>query len=88
MLSESFQLVSQRRFDEVQNNPIITNEGIEINVPKSSVKRFEAMETAEFGDEVWRADPNKSMYLFAPSAYPIEDNKAYCRDFCLFFPLD
>ena len=73
--------------EETEDNyKIITNDGIEINVPKSSVKNFNAIATAEFGDEVWRADPNKSMYLFAPSAFPIENNKSYCRDFCLFFP--
>ena len=72
---------------ETKNNyKIKTKEGIEINVPKSSVKSFNAIATVEFGDEVWRADPNKSMYLFAPSAFPIEHNKSYCRDFCLFFP--
>ena len=26
------------------------------------------------------------MYMFAPSAFPIGDQKSYCRDFCLFFP--
>ena len=73
--------------EETEDNyKIKTNDGIEINVPKSSVKSFNAIATAEFGDEVWRADPNKSMYLFAPSAFPIENNKSYCRDFCLFFP--
>ena len=73
--------------EETEDNyKIITNDGIEINVPKSSVKSFNAIATAEFGDEVWRADPNKSMYLFAPSAFPIENNKSYCRDVCLFFP--
>ena len=73
--------------EETEDNyKIITNDGIEINVPKSLVKKFEAIETTEVGGEVWRADPNKSMYLFAPSAFPIENNQAYCRDFCLFFP--
>jgi hypothetical protein len=73
--------------EETEDNyKIITNDGIEINVPKSLVKKFEAIETTEVGGEVWRADPNKSMYLFAPSAFPIENNKSYCRDFCLFFP--
>ncbi|MDP6499619.1 MAG: hypothetical protein QF743_02805 [Candidatus Marinimicrobia bacterium] len=73
--------------EETEDNyKIKTNDGIEINVPKSSVKSFNAIATAKIGDEVWRADPNKSMYLFAPSAFPIENNKSYCRDYCLFFP--
>jgi len=66
------------------NYKIKTNDGIEINVPKSFVKTFGAIKTTEVGGEVWRADPNKSMYLFAPSAFPIENHKAYYRDFCLF----
>ena len=65
---------------------IVSKDGIEIVVPKSSVKKIEYMIITEVDGEVWRPDPNKSMYLFAPSAYPIEKNKAYCRDFCLFFP--
>ena len=68
------------------NYKIKTNDGIEINVPKSFVKTFGAIKTTEVGGEVWRADPNKSMYLFAPSAFPIENHKAYYRDFCLFPP--
>mgnify|MGYP001456097665 CR=1 FL=1 len=35
---------------------------------------------------IFRADPNKSLYIFAPSAFPIENKKSYCRDFCVFFP--
>ena len=63
-----------------------TQDGIQINVPLSSVKNISKIETAEVEGQVWRADPNKSMYLFAPSAFPIEKQKAYCRDFCLVFP--
>ena len=63
-----------------------TQDGIIISVPFESVKRLSKIETAEVDGQVWRADPNKSMYLFAPSAFPIENHKAYCRDFCLFFP--
>ena len=63
-----------------------TQDGIVISVPLASIKRVSKIETAEVDGQVWRADPNKSMYLFAPSAFPIEKHKAYCRDFCLFFP--
>ena len=63
-----------------------TNSGIEIRIPKIRVKEKMNMVITEVGGEVYRPDPNKSMYLFAPSAYPIEHNKSYCRDFCLFFP--
>jgi len=63
-----------------------TQDGIIINVPTESVKSLNKIETASVEGQVWRADPNKSMYLFAPSAFPIEKHEAYCRDFCLFFP--
>ena len=63
-----------------------TQDGIQISVPISSVKNISKIETAEVEGQVWRADPNKSMYLIAPSAFPIEKQKVYCRDFCLVFP--
>tara|TARA_X000000368_G_scaffold336667_1_gene274328 strand:- start:1702 stop:2556 length:855 start_codon:yes stop_codon:yes gene_type:complete len=63
-----------------------TQDGIQISVPISYVKNVSIIETAEVEGQVWRADPNKSMYLFAPSAFPIEKQKVYCRDFCLVFP--
>lgn len=72
---------------ETEENYILkTKGGIEITVPKIRVKEMVEMEVAEIRGQVWRPDPNKSMYLFAPSAFPIEHNKSYCRDFCLFFP--
>lgn len=63
-----------------------TQDGIQISVPNSSIKNLSKIETTEVEGQVWRADPNKSMYLFAPSAFPIEEQKVYCRDFCLVFP--
>lgn len=63
-----------------------TKDGIEISIAKELVKKSQQIETVSVGKEVWRADPNKSLYLFSPSAFPIEEHKAYCRDFCLFFP--
>jgi len=64
-----------------------TQDGIVILVPSESIKSINSIKTitSKKGD-VWRADPNKSLYLFAPSAYPIDKNKSYCRDFCLVFP--
>ena len=52
-----------------------TQDGIQISVPISYVKNVSIIETAEVEGQVWRADPNKSMYLFAPSAFPIEKQK-------------
>ena len=41
-----------------------TQDGIIINVPTESVKSLNKIETASVEGQVWRADPNKSMYLF------------------------
>ena len=64
-----------------------TQDGIVILVPSESIKSVNSVKTitSKKGD-IWRADPNKSLYLFSPSAYPIDKNKSYCRDFCLVFP--
>ena len=65
---------------------IKTRNGISIEVPKSTVKEINYLELSNFNDEFYRPDPNKSMYLFAPSAYQIGDGNSYIRDFQIFFP--
>ena len=65
---------------------IVTNSGINIDVPKSSVKEVNYIELSSYEEGLYRPDPNKSMYLFAPSAYPIGDGNSYIRDFQVFFP--
>ena len=65
---------------------ITTLDGINIMIPKASiVKQAEFYGKSEVG-KILRADPNKSMYMFAPSAFPIGHQKSYCRDFCVVFP--
>lgn len=76
------EIIDETEFDYIMK----TNSGIEIKVPKARIKEKVDMVITEVSGEVYRPDPNKSMYLFAPSAFPIEHNKSYCRDFCLFFP--
>ena len=63
-----------------------TKDGMIIDIPRVSVINLIPIETKENDGKVYRADPNKSLYIFAPSAFPIENKKSYCRDFCLFFP--
>ncbi|MBC8402109.1 MAG: hypothetical protein H8E14_11535 [Candidatus Marinimicrobia bacterium] len=60
--------------------------GITVTIPLSSIVSRTVFEGDVKEGKVWRPDPNKSMYLFAPSAFPIESGNSYCRDFCLFFP--
>ena len=63
-----------------------TKDGLKIMIPKSSVLRSSTLEIKDKDGRIFRADPNKSLYIFAPSAFPIENKKSYCRDFCVFFP--
>ena len=65
---------------------IVTNSGINIDIPKSSIKEVNYIELSSHEDGLYRPDPNKSMYLFAPSAYPIGEGNSYIRDFQVFFP--
>ena len=65
---------------------IVTNSGINIDVPKSTVKEVNYIELSSYEEGLYRPDPNKSMYLFAPSTYPIGDGNSYIRDFQVFFP--
>ena len=65
---------------------LLTLDGISIELPKSKVKEIQIIETLVRSGSVFRADPNSSMYFFAPSAFPIGDNSKYCRSFCLVFP--
>lgn len=65
---------------------LTTPAGINIDIPRESVKSIKPFEGKIVGQKIFRPDPNKSRYLFAPSAFAIESGKGYCRDFCLFFP--
>ncbi len=65
---------------------IETPAGIQMNVPKTAVVKIIEFEGKVVADKLYRPDPNKSMYLFSPSAFPIGDKGRYCRDFCVIFP--
>ncbi len=65
---------------------IATPAGLTIGVPKSAVFKVKSFDGMVKEGKLFRTDPNKSMYLFAPSAFPIETGNKYCRDFCVFFP--
>ncbi len=65
---------------------IETPAGLTVSVPKTAVFKMKEFDGLVKEGKLYRADPNKSMYLFAPSAFPIETGNKYCRDFCVFFP--
>jgi len=60
--------------------------GIEVTIPVTAIVSRSDFDGDVKEGKIWRPDPNKSMYLFAPSAFPIDSGRAYCRDFCLVFP--
>ena len=65
---------------------IETPAGLTVSVPKSAIFKMSEFKGLVKEGKLYRTDPNKSMYLFAPSAFPIETGNKYCRDFCVFFP--
>ena len=72
-----------------ENNETITIktlDGINITIPKNTILRKTDFAGKAESGRIFREDPNKSLYMFAPSAFPIGQDKSYCRDFCVFFP--
>lgn len=56
---------------------IETPAGLTVTIPKSAVFKMTEFEGLVKGGKLFRPDPNKSMYLFAPSAFPIETGNKY-----------
>lgn len=65
---------------------IRTPAGLSVTVPKSAVVKIDDFEGKIKEGKLYRSDPNRSLYLFSPSAYPIGKDNKYCRDFCVLFP--
>jgi len=63
-----------------------TSSGIKITIPKEAVVKIDDFTGKMKEGKLYRPDPNKSMYLFSPSAFAIGKNNKYCRDFCVLFP--
>lgn len=65
---------------------IETSSGIKITIPIESVVKIDEFRGKMKEGKMYRPDPNKSLYLFSPSAFPIGTGNKYCRDFCVLFP--
>ena len=76
------EIVSENEQEIVLKTP----SDITLTIPKNKILKRNEFSGKVVEGKLFRPDPNKSMYMFAPSAYPIGDQKSYCRDFCLFFP--
>ena len=70
---------------DIVDNSIAAN-ATQINIQCDWAGYEPTLEIKDKDGRIFRADPNKSLYIFAPSAFPIENKKSYCRDFCVFFP--
>ena len=76
------EIVSENEQEIVLKTP----SDITLTIPKNKILKRNEFSGKVVEGKLFRPDPNKSMYMFAPSAFPIGDQKSYCRDFCLFFP--
>lgn len=65
---------------------IKTPAGLTVTIPKDAVIKIDEFKGTVKEGKLFRPDPNKSLYLFSPSAYPIGKSNKYCRDFCVLFP--
>jgi hypothetical protein len=68
------------------NYTIDTPAGLTVSIPKEAIVKIDEFTGTVKEGKLFRPDPNKSLYLFSPSAYPIGKNNKYCRDFCVLFP--
>ncbi|MFC1550025.1 hypothetical protein ACFL46_01890 [Candidatus Neomarinimicrobiota bacterium] len=84
--TDGSEIVGYLKTESDEQYSIETPAGIQMNIPKSAVVKMTEFEGKVVKDKLYRPDPNKSMYLFSPSAFPIGDKGRYCRDFCVIFP--
>jgi len=84
--SEGSEIIGVVSAETNTNYTIETPTGIIITIPKEAVVKISEFRGRVKDGKLYHADPNKSMYLFSPSAFPIGKNNKYCRDFCVLFP--
>ena len=65
---------------------IETISGIVMTIPKNIVTEIETYKGVIKEGKLYNPDPNKSIYIFSPSAFPIGKGNKYFRDFWIIFP--
>jgi len=65
---------------------IETISGIVMTIPKNIVTEIETYKGIVKEGKLYNPDPNKSIYIFSPSAFPIGKGNKYFRDFWIIFP--
>jgi hypothetical protein len=68
------------------NYKIETISGIVMTIPKNIVSEIESYKGVIKEGKLYNPDPNKSIYIFSPSAFPIGKGNKYFRDFWIVFP--
>ncbi len=84
--SDGGEIIGSIQSETEDGYKIKTPAGLMIEIPKTAIVRIEQFGGKVENGKIFHADPNRSMYLFSPSAFPIDKNMGYCRDFCVFFP--
>ena len=65
---------------------IETISGVVMTIPKNIVTEIESYKGVIKEGKLYNPDPNKSIYIFSPSAFPIGKGNKYFRDFWVVFP--
>ena len=65
---------------------IETNSGIVMTIPKNIVTEVAKFKGVIKEGKLYNPDPNESIYIFSPSAFPVGKGNKYFRDFWILFP--
>ncbi len=63
-----------------------TISGVEISIPKSTIKKRTLATGGVVRGEFWHSDPNSTRMLFAPTARPLKQGQGYFSAYQIFFP--
>lgn len=86
LLIDGTEIIGTIQEQTAESYKLKTPAGLIIEIPVTTVVKLDLFEGQVIGGKVRRPDPNYSIYLFAPSAFPLGKGKKYCRDFCVIFP--
>jgi hypothetical protein len=86
LLTDGTEIIGTIQEHTAESTKLKTPAGLTIEIPATAVVKMDLFEGQVVGGKVRRPDPNYSIYLFSPSAFPLGKGKKYCRDFCVVFP--
>ncbi len=85
-LDDGSQITGSIKSETEIDYTIETISGIIMTIPKNIVTKFETYTGVIKKGKLYNPDPNKSIYIFSPSAFPIGKGNKYFRDFWIIFP--